>query len=101
MWKRGLLELGSGDPTRAICSTLIAEAFQSIRYPILPLLEPADDGDAPLWRRAVFHPRRPSLFTPADFDLSPWFQIIKPILAQGFDPHGLRWEGESAAVSPP
>lgn len=100
-WKRNLLELGSGDPTRAICSTLIAEAFQSVRYPILPLLEPADDGDAPLWRRAVFHPRRPSLFTPADFDLSPWFQIVKPTLAQGFDPHGLRWEGEAAAVSPP
>jgi cell wall-associated NlpC family hydrolase len=35
-WRRRMLSLGSGDPTRAICSTLIAQAFQSIRYPILP-----------------------------------------------------------------
>jgi len=31
-----MLALGSGDPTRAICSSLIAEAFQSIKYPFFP-----------------------------------------------------------------
>lgn len=36
IWRRHMLILGSGDPTRAICSTLIAQAFQSIGYPILP-----------------------------------------------------------------
>ena len=35
-FRRRMLSIGSGDPTKAICSTLIAEAFQSIRYPILP-----------------------------------------------------------------
>ena len=35
-YRRSLLSLGSGEPTKAICSTLIAEAFQSINYPILP-----------------------------------------------------------------
>ncbi|HEY4720642.1 MAG TPA: YiiX/YebB-like N1pC/P60 family cysteine hydrolase, partial [Anaerolineae bacterium] len=30
-WRRRMIALGSGDPTRAICSTLIAQAFQSIR----------------------------------------------------------------------
>jgi hypothetical protein len=35
-WRRRLLAFGSGDPTRAICSTLIAEAFENIRCPILP-----------------------------------------------------------------
>ena len=35
-WRRRLLALGSGDPTLAICSSLIAQAFQSVRYPILP-----------------------------------------------------------------
>ena len=30
-WRRRMLSLGSGDPTRAICSTLIAQAFQSIK----------------------------------------------------------------------
>ena len=27
------------------------------------------------------------LFVPRDFDVSPYFQIIKPTLEQGFDPH--------------
>jgi|GEM_PF-5274261 len=35
-FRRRLLALGSADPTQAICSTLIAQAFQSIKYPILP-----------------------------------------------------------------
>ena len=35
-FRRRMLAIGSGDPTKAICSTLIAEAFASIRYPILP-----------------------------------------------------------------
>ncbi len=35
-WRRRLLAFGAGDPTRAICSSLIARAFQSVRYPILP-----------------------------------------------------------------
>ena len=35
-WRRRMLAFGSGDPTRAICSSLIARAFQSVRYPILP-----------------------------------------------------------------
>lgn len=37
-WRRRMLALGSGDPTRAICSTLIAQAFQSLHYPILPYI---------------------------------------------------------------
>ena len=35
-WRRRMLVLGSGDPTRGICSTMLAQAFQSVRYPILP-----------------------------------------------------------------
>lgn len=35
-WRRRLIAFGTGDPSRAICSTLIAEAFQSVHYPILP-----------------------------------------------------------------
>lgn len=33
-WRRGMLALGSGDPTRDICSTRIAQAFQSVSHPI-------------------------------------------------------------------
>ena len=35
-WRRRMIAFGSGDPTRAICSSLIAEAYEHIRYPILP-----------------------------------------------------------------
>ena len=38
-------------------------------------------------------------FTPRDFDLSPYFNIVKPTLEQGFDPHALRW-GENASAEP-
>jgi hypothetical protein len=88
-----MLALGSGDPTRAICSTLIAQAFQSVRYPILPQVEhrgssAADPGHA---RRAVHHIRHYSLFTPRDFDISPFFQVVKPTLEAGFDHRTLTW----------
>src|ERR1700688_3099230 len=35
-WRRRMMALGSGHPTRIICSGLIAQAFQNVRYPILP-----------------------------------------------------------------
>ena len=35
-WRWQVLEPGSGDPTRAICSALIAQAYPSVRYPIFP-----------------------------------------------------------------
>ncbi len=90
-WRRRLLAFGSGDPTRAICSSLIAEAFHDIGYPILPdirvlVKERGGRDDA----REVLHIRHHSLFTPRDFDVSPYFAIIKPTLEAGFDPHGLR-----------
>ena len=95
-WRRQLLTLGSGDPTRAICSTLIARAFESIRYPILPLRRREgsgshDEGHLGLIRLRLFEPMHHSLVTPRDFDVSPYFDIIKPTLEAGFDPHDLEW----------
>jgi hypothetical protein len=87
-WRRRMLAFGSGDPTRAICSSLIAQAFQSIRYPILPDISLQMDGPA---RRELLHIRHHALFTPRDFDLSPWFEVVKPHLAEGFDHRRLRW----------
>ncbi len=92
-WRRRMLALGSGDPTRAICSTLIAEAFQSVRYPILPLTKPRDEaGAAPDHGKSdVLHIRHSSLFTPRDFDVSPYFRVIKPTVENGFDYSLLTW----------
>lgn len=101
--KRRLIALGSGEPTRAICSSLLAQAFGSIRYPILPeveLIEP----DAPGAKRAraeILHIRHHSLYMPRDFDTSPFFRIIKPRIEAGFDFHRLVWgEEEPLEFSP-
>jgi hypothetical protein len=80
MLRRRMLAFGSGDPTRAICSTLVAQAFQSVGYPILPLVE-ARDADAPGCPgciEEILHVRHHSLFAPRDFDVSPFFLIVKP-----------------------
>jgi len=77
-----MIAFDSGDPTRAICSSLIAEAFQSISYPILPESELqqnlTDEGRR--YQRKIMHIRHYSLFAPLDFDVSPHFKIIKPSL---------------------
>ena len=66
--------LGSGDPTRAICSTLIAQAYESVRYPILPLYLPLHKGEpARDAHEELLHIRHYSLFAPRDFDISPYF----------------------------
>ncbi|WP_126444895.1 YiiX/YebB-like N1pC/P60 family cysteine hydrolase [Sulfuricystis multivorans] len=98
-WRRRMLALGSGDPTRAICSTLVAQSFQSVRYPILPHIEtrPATGGGCPDCVDEILHVRHHSLFVPRDFDVSPYFEVIKPTLAQGFDYHRLNWAEEKAA----
>lgn len=91
--KRRMIALGSGEPTRAICSTLLAEAFAVIRYPILPEIELQDVTTAG-GRRAVaeiLHIRHHSLYTPRDFDVSPFFQVVKPRLEAGFDFRRLVW----------
>ncbi len=97
-WRRRMLAFGSGDPTRAICSSLIARAFQSVRYPILPDARAVKSRKGSNFaRREILHIRHHSLFAPRDFDLSPYFQIVKPHLAEGFDPHMLEWSVDPAS----
>lgn len=71
-WRRRMLALGSGDPTRAICSSLIARAFQSVRHPILPDVHEVRRREGSTQACAeILHIRDHSLFAPRDFDLSP------------------------------
>ena len=103
-WRRRMIAFGSGDPTRAICSTMIAEAFEQIRYPILPEITHIEGQSTPrsnYSRNEILHIRHHSLFTPRDFDLSPFFQIVKPTLEYGFDYKMLQWEApdENSAKS--
>ncbi|MBT8130278.1 MAG: hypothetical protein HKO86_04405 [Gammaproteobacteria bacterium] len=85
-WKRRMIAFGSGDPTRAICSSLIAEAFQSIGYPILPdiVLRKSNTREGKRYQREILHIRHHSLLAPRDFDVLPYFEIIKPTLDKHF-----------------
>lgn len=97
VWKRKLLAIGSGDPTRAICSSLIAEAFHTLKYPILPDMARYRDLDArgQIVYEQIAHIRHHSLFAPGDFDLSPYFDVIKPTIENGFDPHTFKWSEQT------
>jgi len=102
-WRRKMLALGSGEPTRAICSTLIAEAFQSVRYPVLPRVERFEIkrlGMSDYARWEILHIRHHSLFAPRDFDLSPYFRVVKPTVESGFDYKQLNWSHEAADEGP-
>lgn len=110
--RRHALHFGSGDPTRAICSSMIAECFYKVRFPIVPKVEPMPPdypfappprrGLARLVTRAVarpselFHMKPPSIVTPRDFDLSPYFEIVKFNLIAGrrFDYREIIWAEE-------
>ncbi len=99
-WRRRMIALGSGAPTRAICSTLIAEAFGRVRYPILPSVERVSieqPAVSRFRRKEILHIRHHSLYAPADFDLSPYFKIVKPTIEEGFNYKGLTWAPEGAA----
>ena len=87
-WRRRLIAFGSGDPTKMICSALIAQAFDTVRYPILPKITRAGSKQA---RREILHIRDSSLYMPRDFDISPYFEIVKPTIVRGFDYTALHW----------
>lgn len=70
-WGSSLFRTSSGKPESGICSSLIAEAFSSVQFPILPFIKPDAKENMEVFQR------NPHLFTPKDFDYSPYFEIIK------------------------
>jgi hypothetical protein len=102
--RRRALEMGSRLTTDVICSKLIGRAFQNVGYPILPLIE-SPSAPPPPRRftermfgrrrpyRAIFRAVSPDLITPRDFDLSPYFEIVKinSVEAEAFDYRRIQW----------
>lgn len=86
--RRRFIAFGSGDPTKGICSSLIAESFQTIKYPILPRPEIKESEQEEVYLKKQHY----SHFVPRDFDVSPYFKIIKPTLETNFDPHTFQWK---------
>ena len=116
-FRRTALQMGGTTTRRVICSTMLARAFANVGYPIVPrvvindLIAPASwrhrllgrNGHGP---RAVYSREDPSLVTPHDFDLSPYFEIVKfNHLADGkFDYRRIEWThtgpAETVATAP-
>ncbi len=70
-WRSSLFSTHVGSSTKTVCSTMIAEAFDFVQFPILPLIKVDDEQNIQLFRR------NPKLCVPSDFDYSPYFEIIK------------------------
>jgi hypothetical protein len=87
-WRRRMMSLGSGHPTRIICSALIAQAFERVRYPILPKVTAMESESA---RQEMLEIRHSSLYAPRDFDISPYFEVVKPTVVNGFDYRAMQW----------
>ena len=59
-----------------------------MRYPILPEITRVESETA---AREVAARRHPSLYAPRDFDISPYFMVVKPMLARGFNYKDMYW----------
>jgi len=104
--KEDALHFGSGIATETICSTLLAEAFAKVKFPVLPGYQPWKPHTTSEklkqmilgrpTRRAysgLLQARHPTLCVPRDFDLSPYFDIVKFNAREvGFDYRKLRWD---------
>jgi hypothetical protein len=91
-WRSSLFSAHPGKSTQTVCSTMIAESFGSIQFPILPLVKRVEAD------RVQLFIRNPKLCTPSHFDYSPYFDIIKyPFL--DFQLHAdqrlLPWQGSA------
>jgi hypothetical protein len=120
-WRAGALHFGSGRPTEVICSSLLARLFSQVRFPVLPeqvtpppeaaaaapTPQAAEPPGRALLRRVfgrpsrreytgLFRMRHPTLVTPRDFDLSPYFDIVKfnPFSRGEFDYSRMQWAEE-------
>lgn len=115
-WRRAALRYG-GEASAVICTTMLARAFGSVGFPIVPRVTVDEDAPRTWWQqwaarsprfRAVYHREDPALVTPRDFDLSPYFDIVKfnHATAVDFDYRRIHWaeggpqEGPQAAPMP-
>ncbi|NRA08107.1 MAG: lipo-like protein [Myxococcales bacterium] len=109
--RRRVLRMGSLSARAVMCTSLIGRLFQSVGFPVLPEVSPAT-GDPPpprsrflRGRRAkvqtgVFRRRDPSLLTPRDFDMSPYFEVVKfeIVGSRGFDYQRIKWAEHTDAA---
>jgi len=103
-------------PTEVICTSLIGHLFQRVSFPVLPELtfierQAVESSSVRRWFRklsgredphylALFQDISPTLLAPRDFDLSPYFEIVKfSVIERGsFDYTRIQWVDENDEV---
>jgi hypothetical protein len=101
-WRRKAFFAGESESRSVICSGLIAQAFRKVGYPILPVLpasmrEEQEEGLHPWGTR--MRSVSPRLVLPRDFDLSPYFRIVKfnSVEEGPFDYRAIQWVDPAAS----
>ena len=102
--RRAALHYRSDANQTLVCSTMLARAFAHVGYPVLPRVTFDDTPHPTRWlhrligrngngTRALYEAENPALITPRDFDLSPYFDVVKfNHLAHGkFDYRRIEW----------
>jgi hypothetical protein len=95
-WRSSLFQHNAGEPTHIVCSSMVARCFQQVHYPILPVVRNGQDNQVQFFQRNF------RLFTPSDFDYSPYFAVIKsPVWEDETDDgaayHHLPWKAGSGS----
>ncbi|MBU83977.1 hypothetical protein [Alcanivorax sp.] len=95
-WRVNLFRRWAGELARALTGTVVADAFSFVQFPVLPLVKENGSGS----RLLRLQPRA---ITAADFDHSPYFEIIKAPFQLAEVPKGMDavpWKGNQGALAP-
>lgn len=89
-WRTALFARLAGRTLRALTGSTVGDAFSFIQFPVLPLVKRTESDVSRLYRH------HPQIFFPADFDHSPYFDIVKYPFVDHNDERKLRllpWKG--------
>ncbi|MBF0127108.1 MAG: hypothetical protein HQM02_07840 [Magnetococcales bacterium] len=88
-WRSSLFGRRPGPDVKTVCACMLAEAFMSVHFPIVPVVQRDIHG------QLILYPRNSRLHMPRDFDHSPYFEIVKYPLVSFDDManyHTLPWD---------
>ena len=94
-WRTGFFSRLTGRTLRSLTGSVVGDAFAFIQFPVLPLVKRTERDMTRLYRR---HPR---IYFAADFDHSPYFDIIKYPFVDHNDDRRIQllpWKGRIGAL---
>lgn len=92
-WRCGVFSALAGSLLRQVVGTPVGEAFAFIQFPVLPLVKRIEDQTSRLYTR------HPGIYFAADFDHSPYLDIIKYPFVDQIDHPRVRlqpWNGQAS-----